>query len=246
MAGRRFGERTEHPPGQSRLTAPGTRPPVVAHLRFQAAAGEFAEKDLAAAFTHIHDTNLWAGRSVSGVGSAADETAVLRRAIPELLQTLGASSLLDVPCGDFSWLSMVDLGALEYTGADIVLPLVLKNAATYPHPRRRFVQLDLTSDPLPRADVVLCRDCLVHLSHANVLKSLANLRRSGSAYLLTTTFLDNEVNDDIENGDWRLLNLQRPPFDLPEPLAVIIEGCREGGGAYADKALALWRVTDFP
>jgi hypothetical protein len=244
MEKERSGDRTAGPHGQSRIVPPGARPPVVAHLRYQAAADEFAGKDLASAFAHIHDTNLWGGHSVSGLGSAASETTVLRQAIPELLRALDARSLLDVPCGDFSWLSTVDLGPIDYTGADIVQALVLENEATYPHPRRRFVQLDLTSDPLPRADVVLCRDCLVHLSHANVLKSLANLKRSGSAYLLTTTFLDHDEYEDIENGDWRLLNLQRPPFNLPEPLAVIVEGCREGGGAYADKALALWRVRE--
>src|SRR5437660_1775959 len=37
-----------------------------------------------------------------------------------------------------------------------------------------------------------------------------------------------------------------PPVALPEPLEVIVEGCTEVGGAYADKALGLWRVADLP
>lgn len=219
---------------------------MLAHVRFKEVADQFAGRDLTAAFTYIHETNLWGGESRSGLGSSSDETAVLRQAIPDMLTRVRARTLLDVPCGDFGWLSTVDLGDVEYVGADIVASLVLKNATTYRHPRRRFVRLDLTRDPLPRVDVVLCRDCFVHLSYANIFKCLANIRRSRSAYLLTTTFLQHEANEDIVDGDWRLLNLQQPPFGLPEPLAVVLEGCREGDGAYADKALALWRVTDFP
>jgi hypothetical protein len=44
------------------------------------------------------------------------------------------------------------------------------------------MRLDLTGDPLPRVDVVLCRDCLVHLSFQNIFRAFANLRRSGSRY----------------------------------------------------------------
>jgi hypothetical protein len=29
-------------------------------------------------------------------------------------------------------------------------------------------------------------------------------------------------------------------------VAVLVEGCEEEGGAYADKALAAWRVSDLP
>jgi hypothetical protein len=36
------------------------------------------------------------------------------------------------------------------------------------------------------------------------------------------------------------LNLQCAPFNLPPPIDVLIEDCKEGGGAYIDKALGLW------
>jgi hypothetical protein len=38
----------------------------------------------------------------------------------------------------------------------------------------------------------------------------------------------------------------QPPFLLPPPHSVILEDCMEEGGAYADKALAVWRVSDLP
>jgi hypothetical protein len=52
---------------------------------------------------------------------------------------------------------------------------------------------DLTRDPLPKVDLVLCRDCLVHLSFDDIYESLDNLRRSGSMLLLTTTLAEGRI-----------------------------------------------------
>jgi SAM-dependent methyltransferase len=175
------------------------RPPVLAHVRFRERAAELRGLPLRELFARIYRTNLWGSAcSVSGVGSALDATAALRTEIPRLLDELAARSVLDIPCGDFGWLSQTRLGACRYIGADIVDELVERNTRLYAAPRSgRFMRLDLTGDSLPRVDVVLCRDCLVHLSFQNIFRAFANLRRSGSHYLLTTTFLDHEENEDM-------------------------------------------------
>ncbi|HEX7085219.1 MAG TPA: class I SAM-dependent methyltransferase [Vicinamibacterales bacterium] len=221
------------------------RPLVPAQVAFDARRAEFAPLDLRERFDLIFRTNLWSASTRSGLGSELAATAALRAALPPLIEALGARTMLDVPCGDFNWLSTVALD-VDYTGADIVPALVEENTRRHGGPRRRFIAADLTADPLPAADLVLCRDCLVHLSFANIRRALDNLRRSGSRYLLTTTFLEHEVNTDIEDGDWRVLNLQRAPFNLPEPEMTLLEGCSEGDGAFADKALGLWRIADLP
>ena len=82
----------------------------------------------------------------------------------------------------------------------------------------------------------------MHLSYANIERALRNIRASGAQWLLTTSFLELTENHDIEDGDWRALNFQLPPFDFPEPEAVLLENCREYDGAYRDKALCLWRL----
>ena len=43
-----------------------------------------------------------------------------------------------------------------------------------------------------------------------------------------------------------VLNLERAPFNLPSPVEVLVEGCEEEGGAFADKALGVWRAEDLP
>jgi hypothetical protein len=223
-----------------------TRPPAPAHVAFQARKAELQQLSLAERFSQIFTTNLWTGGSRSGLGSELTATTGVRAELPALLTALDARTLLDLPCGDFGWLSTVPLD-LEYIGGDIVTSIIAENTRRYggAGTRRRFLRLDLTTDPLPRADVVLCRDCLVHLSFANIARAFDNLWRSGSTYLIATTFLEHEQNEDIEDGDWRLLNLTRPPLNLPLPEMVLLEGCLEGDGAYADKALGVWRMGDL-
>ena len=59
---------------------------------------------------------------------------------------------------------------------------------------------------------------------------------------MMTHFPGIEENYDIEDGDWRPLNFELAPFGLPAPERIILENCSEAGGAYEDKALALWPV----
>ena len=186
-----------------------------------------------------------ADESVSGPGSCLAQTLELRRGLPHLLQSLEARSLLDAPCGDFNWMKHVALGLDDYIGADILHDIVLENGRKYAAKGRRFVRLDVTCDALPAVDVVLCRDCLVHFSYEDLWRALGNFVRSGSTYLLTTTFPKLPANADIATGDWRPVNLQLPPFGFPAPLRVLVEGCTEAGGRYADKSLGLWRLRDL-
>ena len=220
------------------------RPEVLAHRRFQDAKAEFEGLAPAQVFSRIHETNLWgAAESVSGHGSELDATARLREMLPELMSELGVRTLLDIPCGDFHWLSRVELPVERYVGADIVEAVVEANREKY---GREFVRLDLCRDELPPADLVLCRDCLVHLPFELISRAVESLKKSGSTWLLTTHFLECEENVDIETGDWRMLNFELAPFGWPAPERVLVEGCEEAGGGYGDKALGLWRIGELP
>ena len=236
------------------MSAEKVRPQTVAERRFAERAEELRRLDLPARFARMYETNLWAGaESRSGDGSSLAATAGVRAGLPGLLRSLGVRRLLDVPCGDFHWMRHVDLaaaGVIAYVGGDLVRAIVDANSARWANDHRTFVQVDLTAGPLPLvagepADALLCRDCLVHLSFANIARALAVVRASGARYLITTTFLDQASNADIIDGDWRPLNFERAPFGFPAPAAVLVEGCEEEGGAFADKALAAWRIEDL-
>ena len=224
------------------------RPPVLAHQRFLADHESFAGLDLAQRFRRIHDTNLWgAPASTSGLGSELDATAVLRAELPRLFKELGVTSLLDAPCGDAGWISKADLG-VRYVGIDIVPDLIqgLQARAGAGDITGEYRLADITVDALPRCDAILCRDCLVHLSFANIARAVANFRTSGATWLIATTFPEWRGNADCEDGDWRALNFERPPFDWGQPMELLNENCTEAGGGWRDKSLGVWRLAALP
>ncbi|MDH3207962.1 MAG: methyltransferase domain-containing protein [Gemmatimonadota bacterium] len=199
------------------------------------------------AFRYAYHHNLWRGAETpSGPGSSVAQTRGVVAALPGLCQRYDVRTLLDVPCGSFNWMASVNLPGVRYTGGDIVPELVAEAARRYGTRQRRFLVLDLTRSPLPPADLLLCRDCLVHLSFRDIATALANIRSSNIEYVLTTTFTAESGFGDIVTGDWRPINLQIPPFSFPTPVELFWEQCTEQHGAFADKALGLWRVRDLP
>jgi hypothetical protein len=223
------------------------RPPALANRRFGEHAETLGRMSLNERFNYIHTVNLWGSEeSNSGVGSELEATRTLREEIPKLLRQLEASTMLDLPCGDFGWMRHTDLSGVRYIGGDIVETLVEQNQTQFGSQGREFNLLDLVTSDLPNVDLVFCRDCLVHFSYETVFAAFGNLKRSGSRYFLSTTFPELSFNIDCIDADWRPLNLQLSPFNLPQPMALINENCVEEGGAYADKSLGLWRIQDLP
>jgi hypothetical protein len=219
---------------------------TIAERRFAEQASELTKLGLQERFERIYSTNLWSDpESRSGVGSTLDSTAVVRAELPKALRQLDARVLLDAPCGDFTWMRRVDLSGIEYIGGDIVPSIIEANQRLHATESRSFLQLDLTRDRLPDADVLLCRDCLVHLSYANIRAVFANIALSNIRYVLMTSFPGRGGNYDVADGDWRALDFQAPPFSFPAPRLVIVEQCEEEDGSYADKSLLAWRVDDL-
>ena len=198
-------------------------------------------------FTEIYRNNRWQGsESRSGEGSSLRQTASLVSQLPHVFRHLNVGSMLDIPCGDFHWMAQVDLNDVDYTGADIVHDVIAANASQHGSVDKRFAVIDICGGPLPRADMVFCRDCMVHLPFPMLAQAIAQIRASGATYLMATTFPATSENRDIALGDFRPLNLQRPPFNFPKPIEVIEENCTEGEGAHADKSMGIWLVADLP
>ncbi|MGH0033945.1 MAG: class I SAM-dependent methyltransferase [Myxococcota bacterium] len=207
----------------------------------------FERVPLETVFATFYRLNFWFNaESRSGPGSTMAITRVIRGELPRLARELGVRRLLDIPCGDFHWMKEVPLELDAYIGADVVGGMVEENQRRWGDDVHRFARLDVTRDELPRVDLVLCRDCLVHLPERSVLAAIENIKRSGSTHLLTTTFPLLEENSDIPvPGLWRMINLERPPYDLPPPLELIDEGNTWKPHLYPQKSLGLWRIADL-
>lgn len=195
-------------------------------------------------FNEIYRENCWGDReSLSGPGSSLTQTETLRRLLPGLILEIKCKSILDIPCGDFNWMKHVALD-LDIIGGDIVDELIAKNQARHGRDGRKFLVLDLLQDELPKVDLVLCRDCLIHFSFRNIRRAIRNIKRSRSTYLLTTTYMGRPINEDIPTSAWRPINLQRPPFNFPTPIELLDEESpREHS---RDKCLGLWKICDLP
>lgn len=200
-------------------------------------------RQVRAAFTRHYERRDWLEpETVFGRGSALDRTGAIRRDLPALFDELGVRSVVDAGCGDFNWFRALDVELESYVGIEVVEDLVAVNRARHGTPRRRFVSLDVIRDRLPRADLVVCRDGLVHLKNRQISAALRNFRRSGSRYLLATTFTGDHPNHDAPLGGWRPLNLERSPFSLGPSLRLISERESVEDPRYADKSLGLWAL----
>ena len=191
-------------------------------------------------FSDIYERNDWENpESRSGKCATVEATNLIRQELPPLLKKLKVKSMLDAPCGDFNWMKHTKLDLEKYIGGDIVPDLIARNRELYTNEVRQFRVIDITKDEIPAVDLIFCRDCLIHLSLNYMAAAIDNFKKSGSKYLLTTTYTSPEQNKDILTGDCRSINLQIPPFNLPEPLELIVELPE------TSKSMALWRIEDL-
>lgn len=170
--------------------------------------------------------NLWGvSETRSGEGSTLRYTAPLRAALPPLLARLNVHCLLDAPCGDFHWMRHVQLpDASTYIGGDIVRPMIRKLKQDYENDRYRFIVLDVVHDPLPAADLWLCRDLVFHLPNQDIFRLLKNFLRSEIPWLLITSHARTKsANENIHPGGFRMVDLLQPPFSLPDPRERVVD-----------------------
>ena len=131
--------------------------------------------------------------------------------------------MFDAPCGDYSWMSMVNVQEVtEYIGGDIVGFMIDDNKIKYPD--TNFILFDLTKDTLPDVDLLFCRDCLLHLSFSDIDKVFRNISRSNIKYIMTSNwFVDSTNTRDIPTGSWRYLNFLESPYNFGEPMDSITD-----------------------
>lgn len=212
-------------------------------MRIRTMQRALSTRDPAVIFETIHRATLWSkGESVSGPGSSLAYTQNLRQELPKLLAKFSIRSIYDAPCGDFNWMSMVDLETpgIDYRGADIVRVVIEGNRERHRGPRRRFDVANIISDPFPDADLWICRDALFHFSYDDIRRTLQNFAGSNIKYILTTTHLRQGkpfANRDIPTGDYRPIDLFSEPFNFPSDVLFRITDYIE---PYEPREMCLW------
>ncbi len=168
-------------------------------------------------FTDIYLNNRWMSKeSRSGPGSELGSTVGIREHLPKIINEYEFETILDIGCGDWNWFKEIDM-PVSYTGIDIVKPLIEKNDKEYGNDKVKFLHMDGVNEPYGYYDLVIARDVLFHFSFADMFKFIANLKRSGTNYFLTT-HSGNKQNKDIVTGDWREINIFAEPLDFGLPV----------------------------
>lgn len=171
-----------------------------------------------AAFNRIFRSNGWgSAESVSGEGSEQVRTRAYVAELRSFLDRIDARRVFDAPCGDLNWIEPA-VAAREYIGGDIAEGLI--EQLRQKRPDLNLLQFDICADPFPDADVWHCRDCLFHLPLVDVRSALQNFAKSRIPYALLTTHKVRgpHRNLDVPVGGFRYLDLERAPFNLPEPV----------------------------
>ncbi|WP_170377761.1 class I SAM-dependent methyltransferase [Ruegeria atlantica] len=172
------------------------------------------------------ETLSWSGRRNgprSGHGSTLAATRPLRDALPRIFDEYNVKTFLDAPCGDWTWMQHVDLTGIQYVGGDISLEVLEEVKQQHAAPGREFMHLDITSDTLPKADMMMCRDCLFHLKWWLRWAFFENFVASGIPYLLTTRHYIPQNPRLPRNGGFKRFNPCVAPFNFSEPIETVSE-----------------------
>lgn len=129
----------------------------------------------------IYNQHLWGGKELdyySGFGSY--DPYLLNAYLEKVIDFLnGFNPLLtvcDLGCGDFNVGKHIVVYTKKYIAIDIVEPLIERNKTIFKSENLKFICLDISKDSLPKADCIILRNVLQHLSNHEIQNILNNLK----------------------------------------------------------------------
>ena len=176
-------------------------------------------------FSKIYKEDLWHGGS--GAGSKIENVKEYVEILQKYIDKPEIKTVLDLGCGDWEFSKFLDLSSVSYLGVDVVESVIESNSTSYSASNIKFISRDITTYEIPKADLIICKDVLQHLSNKDVVTTLVKIITSSKFSLITNDFKpENTENKDIDNGDYRCLDLTLSPFYLD--VVTILESERVG------------------
>ena len=180
--------------------------------------------------------------SLSGCGSDLDATVEIREHLPIIFNKFNITSITDAPCGDWNWMRLLNLDNIDYIGYDILEDILMENTLKYSNENVKFEFKDIVNQTIRKSDLIICRDFMFHISNEKGLNLLENFKKSGSKYVLLTSFNYTTINENLGFDDWgwRRINVKIEPFNLPEPIYEFVESHPNCSG----RSLCLWQINE--
>lgn len=184
-------------------------------------------------FRAFYSLGLWIeGKSLSGEGSEIAYTKNLRNFLIEIIDFYKYKRIVDIPCGDFHWFSLItdSIKIDEYWGYDVVDKLIQENNRNYQNSKYNFAVKNALTENIESCELLIVRDFLFHLSFKDLKSFSINIRNWDFKFILVSTHTDTEdCNQDIITGNFRKLNLFEKPFKLKSKnIITFVEDYPEG------------------
>jgi hypothetical protein len=193
-------------------------------------------------FTEIAIQNRWGSKeTLSGPGSTIRACLRIIDRIPAWISLHGIRSIVDLGCGDFHWMSRVDLTHVDYDGYDIVEFLVRENQEKHGRQNVRFHHRNIFEMAIPKADLILLKDVLIHFPTVLGVSLLESVKASGSTWLAATTSPGWPVaeREGLFVGGFSPADLSAAPYSLGSFNEKVAVPHRED---HPPKYLALWKL----
>ena len=137
--------------------------------------------------------------------------------------TKSIKTLVDLGCGDFNIGSKLVENVKKYVGVDVVPELIEFNQSKFSAKDVTFKLLDITTDKLPKGDLVIVRQVLQHLTNKQIEDVLGKIQKSYRHFVLTEHLPKRKnfrQNVDIPTGPSIRANInsglliEEPPFSF--------------------------------
>ena len=154
----------------------------------------------------VYEMKLWGSNNSEFYSGDGSHNPTIVNPYLEVVATFLRSfknpiTVCDLGCGDFNiGKQLVDF-TQHYFAIDIVPQLIAYNKKKHQKPNLEFMCLDISKENLPKADCVILRQVLQHLSNKEVQKIVEKLKNY--KYILLTEHLpkgDFTPNKDIISG----------------------------------------------
>lgn len=171
------------------------------------------QRDLKQVFERIYAHNDWGHGS--GEGSLAVHVRPYVKFLQRFLSGHRVGSVVDFGCGDWQFSQAIRWDGIDYRGYDIVPSVVAANRLRHESANVSFHEIGTSFDTLPPADLVIVKDVLQHWSDETIRNFLPVLSRYRLA-LITNCVSPSGVTENlpIADGDFRCLDVRRPPFGV--------------------------------
>lgn len=194
-------------------------------IRFKIIHRKFNNLDNRGTFTEIYKKKLWNKKSNldfdSGTGS--HEEYIVKQYVEVINNFLSKKklSVVDIGCGDFNIASKFYFNSKKYYGIDVVEDLINYLNKEYSDVNLNFINADATKEKLPKADCLLIKEVLQHLSNHDIKLLLNNIRNF--KYVIVTESYPYEldgINKDKIKGplsrsyNFSAVEIDKPPFNF--------------------------------